>query len=51
MDSSGVVISDTKLFVGRLPMDARRDEVEDLFAPFGKIIKLGIVLYIYCSIY
>lgn len=34
-------VSETKLFVGRLPADARIEEVEDVFGAFGKIIKLG----------
>ena len=34
-------VSETKLFVGRLPADARIEEVEDVFAAFGKIVKIG----------
>ena len=39
-------VSDTKLFVGRLPADARIEEVEDVFGAFGKIVRLGQILLI-----
>ena len=39
--SAMATISETKLFVGRLPADARIEEVEDVFGAFGKIVKLG----------